>query len=238
MLNKNFYPLLEVGVSLTKGYTKFLSSDIIESLYSILYNFLEKKIQHEEINQFFIQKIGNTLALDKICKVLELSELTFCNKEKQFFSKPEIGNNSKLNWTNAEDLRLLAGIHKFGLNNWNEVSKFVGFPRTRADCSQRWFRNLDPRISTIIWDSEEDKKLIFFVQNFGENWSQISSLIGNRTESQCRFRYKQIRTIYSKKDFISDDSSFGISFIESSPTFVNFNEFINFPKLFVNVSCL
>ena len=97
-------------------------------------------------------------------------------------------------WTQAEDRRLIAGIHKFGVDNWANVAAFIGNGRTRAQCSQRWNRGLDPRISKDQWTKEEDEKLINLVRLKGtQGWTVIASEMGNRSDVQCRYHYKQIQ---------------------------------------------
>jgi hypothetical protein len=97
-------------------------------------------------------------------------------------------------WTSGEDCRLLCGIYRFGLNSWAQVAKFVGSSRTRAQCAQRWSRGLDPRICKRSWDPGDDRKLMRLVSEFGEcSWMKVSSLMGNRSDVQCRYRYCQLR---------------------------------------------
>lgn len=100
-------------------------------------------------------------------------------------------------WTSSEDERLLAGVHRYGLDNWSSVAHFVGNERTRSQCSQRWFRGIDPRLSKNLWTREEDNMLISLVSFYGDRaWTKISSKLGNRSDVQCRYHYKQIH-----KDF-------------------------------------
>jgi len=97
-------------------------------------------------------------------------------------------------WTSEEDINLLAGVLRFGIDNWSIISDIVGNNRSRAQCSQRWFRGLDPRICKKRWTSEEDKLLLEMVSKYGEtSWAKISSAIGNRSDVQCRYRFHQIR---------------------------------------------
>jgi hypothetical protein len=97
-------------------------------------------------------------------------------------------------WTPYEDQRLLAGIHRFGLQDWPAVSLFVGNDRTKAQCSQRWGRGLDPKISKDQWTSEQDQQLLELVALHGEgNWMKISTELGTRCDVQCRYRYKQLQ---------------------------------------------
>jgi hypothetical protein len=97
-------------------------------------------------------------------------------------------------WTAYEDQRLLAGIHRFGLEEWEVVSRFVGNGRTKAQCSQRWSRGLDPKICKRTWSRDDDDRLIGLVALYGEkSWTRVASELGNRCDVQCRYRYKQLQ---------------------------------------------
>ncbi|OHT16504.1 hypothetical protein TRFO_41773 [Tritrichomonas foetus] len=106
----------------------------------------------------------------------------------------ECGSRKKTRtWTNTEDQKLLAGIARYGLDNWQMVAKFLGGGRNKAQCSQRWARCLNPKISKKGWTSEDDKKLKELVELHGEkNWTKIASIFGNRSDVQCRYHYRQL----------------------------------------------
>lgn len=97
------------------------------------------------------------------------------------------------NWSTAEDDRLICGIIRFGFDNWTTIANFVGNNRTRSQCNQRWARGLDPHISRDQWTSEESQKLINLVQVHGEkSWTHIASVMGNRSDIQCRYHFYQL----------------------------------------------
>jgi hypothetical protein len=96
-------------------------------------------------------------------------------------------------WTAQEDQRLLAGILKFGIENWTAISKFVGNGRSRTQCSQRWYRGLNPNISKDQWSSEEEERLLSLVDTSGiTSWTEIARKLGGRSDVQCRYRYRQL----------------------------------------------
>jgi hypothetical protein len=76
------------------------------------------------------------------------------------------------------------------LDNWAAVAEFVGNRRTRPQCSQRWLRGLDPRISRVLWTQEEEQKLSDLVRQHGNHaWMKIAAELGSRSDSQCRYHY-------------------------------------------------
>ena len=94
-------------------------------------------------------------------------------------------------WTPEEDQRLINAINANGTENWPLVTSLVGGDRTRSQCSQRWHRVLNPKISKSNWSREEEQKLLNAVQEYGNKaWTRIATEMGNRSDVQCRFRYK------------------------------------------------
>jgi hypothetical protein len=96
-------------------------------------------------------------------------------------------------WSEEEDNRLFAGIHKFGFDSWASVAKFVGNGRSRAQCDQRWNRSLNPQIQKTSWSEAEDRRLNELVGKFGRKaWIRIAAKIVGRSDVQCRYRWRQM----------------------------------------------
>jgi hypothetical protein len=97
-------------------------------------------------------------------------------------------------WTSVEDRRLLAGILRFGTDDWQKISGFVGSGRSKSQCHQRWTRGLDPRIVRETWTPQQDELLLMLVALYGEKcWTQVSWIVGNRSDVQCRYRFNLLR---------------------------------------------
>ena len=94
------------------------------------------------------------------------------------------------NWTPYEDKRLLMAVEMYKPINWAKIASYVG-SRNKFQCSQRWERTLDPSISKEPWTQEENEALIDAVQKYGQkSWQEVAKHVGNRTDVQCRYRYK------------------------------------------------
>ncbi|OHT07315.1 Myb-like DNA-binding domain containing protein [Tritrichomonas foetus] len=124
-----------------------------------------------------------------------------------------IGSNSMIrkltrSWTGYEDQRLLAALHRFGLDNWQLCANYVGNGRTRAQCSQRWVRGLDPSISRTRWSDEEESQLLKLVETYGtKSWTKIAHKIKTRSDVQCRYHYKLIKKMSNESQCSSSSEN-------------------------------
>ena len=113
-------------------------------------------------------------------------------------------------WTQNEDYRLIMGVHLCGDNNWSEVSEFVGGGRTRSQCSQRWCRVIDPRISKDHWSEQEEKKLLEVVKKVGDkSWIKVAAEMNGRSDVQCRYKYRKLmkERMMSSSNYSSSSTS-------------------------------
>ena len=208
--SETFKPLLSVGVQYIRETMPKITFDQIEELEKTLDEFIEEKINFDTASTIFQKILTTTRPLEKIQSVLQIDDNPIVpGGDPSFSSFPPLFNyqNSSRKkthpWSEYEDQRLLSGIHKFGLDNWVSVSNHVGNGRTRAQCSQRWFRGLDPRISKVLWTTEEEQKLVELVDRHGDRcWTKIASELGNRSDAQCRYHFRQMM-----KDHEDDSAS-------------------------------
>lgn len=150
--------------------------------------FLLHKIKYEECKQLFIKlhlDINVFLRLNDIDKII-----TNIYQYEDF----DLPNDTPKNiFCYDDDTRLLAGIFVYGDSNWKAISKFVK-NKTPSQCSQRWRRVLNPKISRNEWQPEEEQRLIELVNLHGEmSWSKIASLMKTRSDVQCRYYYQKIQ---------------------------------------------
>ncbi|KAK8887945.1 hypothetical protein M9Y10_039004 [Tritrichomonas musculus] len=181
-------PLVEIALSYAQSSQKAITDNELNELGDIFDRFIKGQIPKSEAS-FKVEKIiGSANLVDKIDEIIQVSEEPIPNTQGEGNSRPK----SKP-WTKYEDQRLLAGIHKVGLESWNNVAAFVGNGRTRSQCSQRWNRGLNPKISKTCWSHDEEVKLLEYVEKYGERaWTRIANEFGNRSDVQCRYRYQQL----------------------------------------------
>ncbi|XVF53813.1 hypothetical protein PTKIN_Ptkin05aG0129100 [Pterospermum kingtungense] len=77
--------------------------------------------------------------------------------------------------------------------NWDQLASLYVKGRSGAECETRWLNHEDPLINRNPWTAEEDKNLLFIVQERGiGNWFDIAVSLGsNRTPFQCLARYQR-----------------------------------------------
>ena len=191
--------LLNVAISFLQDEFPEVSDDKLLECRLILDEFIKSPQNFDKFNRLLFEKIGKNETISKINRVLVVSQSPqsyVLPDVPELGEKPIFGRRKARPWTYEEDIRLLSGIHIYGIDNWNAIVPLVGAGRTRPQCSQRWFRGIDPKISKRKWSEEEDNHLMSLVDQFGENsWSKVSNQMGDRSDVQCRYHYFQIKKL-------------------------------------------
>jgi hypothetical protein len=200
--------MVDVALNAVDSMFPSISDEDKDQAATIFRDFATKKANFEDASRRIIKLLGKNDPLVKIKNIIELpqtplpfneSELQDDGSEKGFFttgSTTPTGNIRKKTrtWSVMEDNRLLAGVYHYGTENWKSVCQFLGSGRNRAQCSQRWTRCLNPRISKKNWSEEENRQLEELVRlNGDKSWTKISALMGNRSDVQCRYHYRQLK---------------------------------------------
>ena len=202
-------PLLDIAMSYVKAVSpSFEDENAKEEIRQAFSEYLSNNTDGEHVARLLRQYISSTNPLERIEAILNTSDTPLKN-EINDMNVDSLSNMRKKTrpWSQTEDTRLLAGVHRYGLDNWILVAKFVGNCRTRAQCAQRWFRGLDPRISRQHWSQEEEKRLFALIEIYGDkSWIKVASELGNRSDVQCRYHYLQLQK-EAKKEFQRNEIS-------------------------------
>jgi hypothetical protein len=160
--------------------------------------YIDGSLPHEKASRICQHKFNSRTALEKLREIIEACDDPLPSPPEQ----AQKGQRRRTQpWTQPEDTRLLSAIWRFGYENWSAIARFVGNGRTRSQCSQRWQRSLDPRISRSPWTSEEDIRLLQAVSQHGEkSWARVSVEIGSRSDVQCRYHYIQIQKAHASSE--------------------------------------
>jgi hypothetical protein len=189
-----FSPLPDVAMSwISDDQPGGINPQVEFFIRSIICRFCDSLMSFEECKSALTPFLTTTHAIDRLYMILH------CQSDP-FPSYPEVrsrcddGKKRAKSWGIIEDNRLLYAIHRFGLHSWPAVAAFVGNNRSRAQCAQRWYRGLDPRISKEEWTHMDDLRLVHLVTIRGDaGWTWISRELGNRSDVQCRYRYLHLK---------------------------------------------
>lgn len=187
-------PLLEMAMTYISECEKKIPSEQLPMIRETFDQFISGRITYPDCTQKLTPIIGTTQPIDKIDAILRTPENPLPpNQMKQMDVSLNQMRAKTRPWTTYEDRRLLAGLHRFGFEDWALIAQFVGNGRSKAQCSQRWTRGLDPKITKDQWSEEQDSKLLQLIAAYGDkSWTKIASQMGNRCDVQCRYRYKQL----------------------------------------------
>jgi hypothetical protein len=192
MVSPAICALCEVAMGYFPRHIFFSRPDLSISLRHTLQDYLTSRISLDTGRSILQSLIGNTDALERLSRILQTGPDPI--PVAIAADARDLTRRKTRPWSTCEDERLLCGIYRFGIENWTSISKFVGNNRTRSQCSQRWYRGLNPAINKSPWTRDEDQRLAALVARLGDrSWTQIASRMGSRTDVQCRYRYKHMQ---------------------------------------------
>jgi hypothetical protein len=184
--------LVDLTLNLYPNVPTKLNSAIRSRLSQLSLDLIEDRISYRDCFQSSLSLTGTSYPIEKLNEILTIPPIPI-PFENDHSNETERRKKTRP-WSDYEDSRLLAGILRYGAENWASISLFVGNGRTRSQCAQRWSRGLDPRLSRDQWTHEEDRSLMEFVQFYGDQaWTKVAARFGNRSDVQCRYRYKQLQ---------------------------------------------
>lgn len=219
--------MVDVAISYVDGFTSHLTDSMREVLSKNFSDYLHNRITYEQCQRALIQQIGRDDALVQLNEIMTLPEEPLPYHEQNDIEYGTSNDGKQISpirkktrtWTAAEDKRLLAGVARYGIDNWQMVAHFVGNGRNRAQCSQRWTRGLNPKISKKNWSPEDDKQLQELVDLYGDkSWTKIANILGNRSDVQCRYHYRQLTTNSEDPNGKLDEASSNLPLNSGSAT--------------------
>ena len=186
--------LIELGTSFTETICPNLSREALSRVTAVFTDLIEGKISFAQCREQITALIGRDDPVTRIEEIVNLPDEPLPYVADPESEEPGVSMRRRTRtWTSPEDQRLLGGVIRYGLDNWQAVAHYLGSGRNRAQCSQRWTRGLNPRISKKGWTAEEDRQLEELVRQYGtKSWAKIASIMGNRSDVQCRYHYRQL----------------------------------------------
>ena len=92
-------------------------------------------------------------------------------------------------WTPADDAALAAAVAQFGGQDWNAVAACVPGKQPKQ-CLMRYraVHGVSSGVRRGVWTGGEDAALARGVRLHGSNWAAVATVVGTRTDVQCRAR--------------------------------------------------
>ncbi|OHS97709.1 Myb-like DNA-binding domain containing protein [Tritrichomonas foetus] len=187
--------MVELALSYVDGTVSDLAEETKTELTHLFNAYLHEEMSYESCRDALISHIGRDDALVRIREIMSQPDEPLPYREDRDSEDAMSLRKKTRTWTAIEDQRLLAGVARFGIDNWQTVAHFLGNGRNRAQCSQRWTRCLNPKISKKSWSPEDDRQLKELVNLYGDkSWTKTANIMGNRSDVQCRYHFRQLTT--------------------------------------------
>jgi hypothetical protein len=195
MMRHSIRSLIDFTLSLyPEGSTVKTGTEVSARLTELLSRFVQDKVPYADCVQTSLSLTGTSHPVEKLHEIITVPNEPIPFEGSAADASEDPARKKSRSWTPYEDSRLVAGIYRYGADNWTSICRFVGNGRTRSQCAQRWQRGLDPRLSKDHWSCREEIYLTQLVQYYGDkSWTQIASKMGNRSDVQCRYHYKQMQ---------------------------------------------
>jgi hypothetical protein len=120
--------IVEVCLAELDHQLSFIASDGHTRLLRITAEYLIGRIRYGDAAAALTSIAGSCEPVNRLHSILSISEAPIDPGEDK---EPSPRRRMKM-WSPYEDMRLLAGIYRYGMNNWAPISRFVGNSRTRA----------------------------------------------------------------------------------------------------------
>lgn len=101
-------------------------------------------------------------------------------------------------FTPSEDRKIIKFVEKFG-KRFDKMPKDFIDGRTQAQIRTHYSVALNHQGNINPWTNEEDKQLVDFVENGGDNrWAEIADILKTHNRLSCRTRYLTIKKYLAK----------------------------------------
>jgi hypothetical protein len=111
--------------------------------------------------------------------------------------------NEKVRFSCEEDIILTKMVNEYGEDNWDKIS--IKMNKTKNQCRTRFFNYLSLKVNKAPWTSDEDVLLLQKVEELGNKWTLVSTLL-NRTDVQCKNRVRKLQRKHKKYIELSKES--------------------------------
>ena len=131
----------------------YMDKSLEDALRGALLHFIDNISTYEICREIFQNYGGQVDIVEELNNILSLDHTKNMDVDSQSnISRINMsGKKSPKPWAREEDIRLLNGILRCGLNDWKMIQVSFGSIRSVNQCYQRWHRVLSPCISKQHW---------------------------------------------------------------------------------------
>lgn len=197
-LNSDFRPQVSHDRSSSTNAKHFLEESISPSLKN-----MNKWVEEMSvISPMLLKKVSPSSLKGSIKKQ---SKIQILDNFPSRNDSPIVGKKSG-KWTSEEDTLLQQIAPIYGERHWRKVSQHMK-GRSAIQCLHRWTKILKPGLVKGPWTTEEDGKLLYWVEEKGPSkWAQCAQFIPGRSGKQCRERwFNNLNPNVKKGDWASEE---------------------------------
>lgn len=133
----------------------------------------------------------------------------------------------RVKFTPEEDQFIINSVGDMRFPNWNQIAADLGKGKSSKQIRERYQHYLAPGLSNDPWTLEEDQLILELFEQYGSNWSLISSKFdGRRSNNSVKNRYYNHLRRNNKSSPLERS-------MESSPASKSPTTPIEIPKTFV-----
>lgn len=111
------------------------------------------------------------------------------SKDNLTFKASHVPAYHKVKWRPEEDTLLRKSIERHGDKNWIAIAEMVP-GRSSKQCRERWTAQLNPKLTSDAWTSNEDYILLEIHKEIGNSWAKIASFLPGRAANAVKNRFK------------------------------------------------
>lgn len=116
--------------------------------------------------------------------------------------------HQKKKFTKNEDTQLIKLVKKYGMTNWEEISRHMQ-RRTARQCRDRYKNYLIDDFKKGSWTENEDRQIVSLYHKIGPHWLTISKSMPGRSGNDIKNRWHKtlVKKIRDYDDIFNNNDS-------------------------------
>lgn len=89
-------------------------------------------------------------------------------------------------WSQEEDNKLRAFVHKYGHRNWRQLPTLAGLSRCGKSCRLRWMNYLRPNMKRGNFTQQEEDVIVDLHKQLGNKWAIMAAKLPGRSDNEIK----------------------------------------------------